>query len=128
MYNVDDWNTLGVGALRACGKVAGAIACTPWARTTWNAGERRTAAATALMMSFDRNTKLFGGNGWWTAANALTAVIDNIRVTGMRSYRYAIAATYDANIGAQGGQLHQQLPRRHRLVGPRLGGRVRPDR
>jgi predicted alpha-1,6-mannanase (GH76 family) len=104
MYNVDDWNTQGVGALRACGQPAGgSIACTQWARTTWNAGERRTAAATALMMSFDRNTKLFGGNGWWTAANALTAVIDDIRVTGMGSYRYAIADTYDRNLGAQGG-------------------------
>jgi predicted alpha-1,6-mannanase (GH76 family) len=104
MYNVDDWNTQGVGALRACGQPAGgSIACTPWARTTWNAGERRTAAATALMMSFDRNTKLFGGNGWWTAANALTAVIDNVRVTGMGSYRYAIGDTYDRNLGAQGG-------------------------
>jgi predicted alpha-1,6-mannanase (GH76 family) len=103
MYNVDDWNTQGVGALRACGQVAGAIACTPWARTTWNAGDRRTAAATALMMSYDRNTKLFGGNGWWTAANALTAVIDDARVTGMGSYRYAIADTYTKNLGAQGG-------------------------
>ena len=104
MYNVDDWNTQGVGALRACGQPAGgSIACTPWARTTWNAGDRRTAAATALMMSYDRNTKLFGGNGWWTAANALTAVIDNARVTGMGSYRYAIADTYNKNLGAQGG-------------------------
>ncbi|MET9257853.1 glycoside hydrolase family 76 protein [Streptomyces sp. NPDC003717] len=103
LYNVDDWNTQGVGALRACGQVGGAIACTPWARTTWNAGERRTAAATALMMSYDRTTKLFGGNGWWTAANALTAVIDNIRLTGMGSYRYAVADTYDKNLRAQGG-------------------------
>jgi predicted alpha-1,6-mannanase (GH76 family) len=105
MYNVDDWNTQGVGALRACGQAAGgtAIACTPWARTPWNAATRGTAAATALMMSYDRGTKLFGGNGWWTAANALTAVIDNARVSGMGSYRYAIADTYDKNIGAQGG-------------------------
>ncbi|WP_051950938.1 glycoside hydrolase family 76 protein [Actinacidiphila yeochonensis] len=105
MYNVDDWNTEGVGALRACGEPAGSsdIACTPWARTTWNAGERRTAAATALMMSYDRGSKLFGGNGWWTSANALTAIIDNIRDTGMGSYEYAIADTYNANLGAQDG-------------------------
>ncbi|MEV7406060.1 glycoside hydrolase family 76 protein [Streptomyces sp. NPDC091267] len=105
MYNVDDWNTQGVGALRACGQPAGgAIACTPWARTNWNANSRSTAAATALMMSFDRSSKLFGGNGWWTAANALTAVIDNSRISGMGSYTYAIAQTYDKNINAQGGQ------------------------
>ncbi|MFJ7626823.1 glycoside hydrolase family 76 protein [Streptomyces sp. NPDC097595] len=110
MYNVDDWNTQGVGALRACGQPAGggAIACTPWARTTWNAGSRSTAAATALMMSYDRGTKLFGGNGWWTAANALTAVIDNIRITGMGSYRYAIADTYEKNINAQGGRFRNE--------------------
>jgi predicted alpha-1,6-mannanase (GH76 family) len=105
MYNVDDWNNEGVGAVRACGMAAGqsAIACTSWARTTWNAGDRRTAAATALMMSYDRGTKLFGGDGWWTSANALTAIIDNARVTGMGSYQYAISETYDANIDAQGG-------------------------
>lgn len=103
MYNVDDWNVQGVGALRACGRVGTGITCTAWARTTWNAGDRRTAAATALMMSFDRTTKLFGGNGWWTSANALTAIIDNARVSGMGSYMYAIADTYNKNIGAQGG-------------------------
>jgi predicted alpha-1,6-mannanase (GH76 family) len=103
MYNVDDWSTEGVGALRACGQVGSRIACTAWARTTWNAGDRRTAAATALMMSYDRGTKLFGGNGWWTSANALTAIIDNARVSRMGSYTYAIAETYDRNINAQGG-------------------------
>ncbi len=105
MYNNDDWNNLGVGALRACGKAGDRtdITCTAWARTTWNAADRRRAAATALMMSYDRGSKLFGGNGWWTSANALTAIIDNARDTGMPSYEYAISQTYNAQINAQEG-------------------------
>ncbi|BCY08795.1 glycoside hydrolase family 76 protein [Actinoplanes sp. L3-i22] len=109
-YNVDDWNTSGVGALRACGKAGDRpeISCTAWARSTWNAWDRRTAAATALMMRFDRGTGLFDGNGWWTGANALTAVIDNIKKSGMHSYQYVVAGTYDKNVNARQGQFRNE--------------------
>ncbi len=106
MYNVDDWNNLGVGALRACGKAGDRadIACTPWARTTWNAWDRRTAAATALMQDYSLTSGLFDTTGWWNSANALNALIDNARVSGMQSYTYAIGKTYDLNLNKFEGQ------------------------
>ncbi|WP_212754491.1 DUF2961 domain-containing protein [Nakamurella aerolata] len=104
MYNNDNWATAGVGALRACGKAGNRteIACTEWARTTWNAGNRQTAAATGLMGYYNRSTGQFDTGGWWQTANGLTAMIDNMRITGMGSYRFIIGEIYDRNRGATG--------------------------
>ncbi|GAA2565752.1 glycoside hydrolase family 76 protein [Winogradskya consettensis] len=111
MVNVDDWANRGVGVLRACGKAGDRpeIVCTAWARSNWNAWDRRTSAATALMMRFDRTTGLFDTNGWWTGANALTAIIDNSRISGMHSYDYAIATTYDKQVNAAQGQFRNEF-------------------
>jgi len=62
MFNNDDWAARGIGALRACAKPhdRSGIACTVWARTTWNAYDGRTAAATGLMQYYRNDTGLFG--------------------------------------------------------------------
>jgi predicted alpha-1,6-mannanase (GH76 family) len=100
MYNVDDRAGHGVGALRACAADGAAIACTQWARTTWHAHDRRSAAVTGLMMSYRTDTGLFADTGWWNSASALTTVITG----GLPAYRYVIANTYDRNVRAYRGQ------------------------
>ena len=110
MYNNDDGASRGVGALRACGRAAdtGAITCTQWARTRWNAANRTEAAATAMMAIYDNGTGHFRGASWWGSAVALAGIIRNIEVTHMASYRYAISNTYDRNVGAARGHFRNE--------------------
>ena len=111
MYNNDDWANIGIGALRACGHAVdtGAVNCTEWARTTWNAANRTEAAATAMMAVYDPGTGLFRNGGWWGSAVALSGVIRNIEVTGMSSYQYALGTTYNKNVGAGLGQFRNEF-------------------
>jgi predicted alpha-1,6-mannanase (GH76 family) len=116
MYSLDQWSSSRPleGVVRACGQTGSTISCTPWARTTWNAANNQRAAATALMEFYDignaggvtafGGTQLFDhftvgniGNSWWMSANDLTAIIDNIQVTGMGSYQPIIGWMYSAN-------------------------------
>lgn len=101
MYRIDDLARRAVGAVRACGKAGDRveIACTPWFRTTTNAGTRLDAAATALMQLYDPGKGLFRSIGWWNSANALTALIDWSRATGSTAYRYAVADAFAKNDG-----------------------------
>jgi len=122
MYNLDQFSSSRPleGVVRACGQTGSTIACTPWARTTWNAANNQRAAATALMEFYDignaggvtslGGTQLFNhftgttatdqtgaGNSWWMSANNLTAIIDNIRIANMASYKPIIGWMYSAN-------------------------------
>jgi len=105
MYNVDDWANRGVGALRACAAAGAAVGCTEWARALPPGQDRRDAAVTGLMLFYRNDTGLFAGTGWWNSANALTAVVGG----GTPGYHYAIANTYDRNVGAYLGQFRNEF-------------------
>ncbi|WP_433174931.1 glycoside hydrolase family 76 protein [Actinoallomurus sp. CA-150999] len=81
------------GAVRACGRaVTGQNgSCTAWARP---APSRASAAADALMYSYDPYTGWWPSS-WWNSAATLTALIDH----GDRQYDWVIARTFDQNKG-----------------------------
>jgi predicted alpha-1,6-mannanase (GH76 family) len=119
MYNLDQWSSSRPleGVVRACGQTGSTISCTPWARTTWNASNSQRAAATALMEFYDignaggvtssGGTQLFThytvdqpSYSWWMSANDLTAIIDNIKVADIGSYKPIVGWIYSANRAA----------------------------
>ncbi|MCX5789355.1 MAG: glycoside hydrolase family 76 protein [Elusimicrobia bacterium] len=65
-------------------------------------GTPASLAATALMQLYDARVGNWP-NHWWTAANALTAMIDHMSRSGDERYLYVIDRTFSANQGAQGG-------------------------
>ena len=58
--------------------------------------ERAAASIAALQQWYHPCTGLWESTGWWNAANALTAVIGYMQVTGDRSYLEVIPATFTA--------------------------------
>ncbi len=128
MYNVDDWNNDGVGALRACASVG---------------GFHRVYVVGAVEL--ERVEPGYGGGDGvddvvqpeFRAVRRQRVVDGCERADGgdrrRAGERYAELRVRDLVHVRQehqraGGQLHQQLPGRHRLVGSGVGGRVRPDR
>ncbi|MFY9926392.1 MAG: glycoside hydrolase family 76 protein [Streptosporangiaceae bacterium] len=55
-----------------------------------------TSGAAALQRWYSRSTGLWRGTGWWNSANALTALIGYIRLTGDSSYAGVIGTTFTA--------------------------------
>ncbi|MFB6549455.1 glycoside hydrolase family 76 protein [Streptomyces sp. NPDC056405] len=73
------------------------------------ADARSNAAARALMTMYNDDTGLFENNGWWTGANALTAIMSNIADGGVQDHRYAIARTYERNITSHEGDFTNEF-------------------
>jgi predicted alpha-1,6-mannanase (GH76 family) len=53
-----------------------------------------TACASVLQRSYSGRRGLWSSIGWWNSANALTALIDYMSVTGDRSYHFVIERTF----------------------------------
>jgi hypothetical protein len=100
MYNVDDPSAYGVGALRACGEansVSTTIVCTPWLRTTTHANTPAAASITALMQYYDPSIGRWDTTLGWQDAQALTALVDYMQLSGDSTYAYALPQIYADN-------------------------------
>jgi predicted alpha-1,6-mannanase (GH76 family) len=96
MYNTrDEHGLLYGGAIRACGRaVEGSNgSCTAWARPT---DVPTTAAADALMWSYDPDTAWWPSS-WWNSASTLTSLIDYLRASGSTTYDWVVARTFQVD-------------------------------
>ncbi len=96
MFNTTDQKGLLYGgAVRACGvAITGENgSCTAWARP---AEVRTSAAADALMYSYDPNNAWWPSS-WWNSASTLTSLIDYLRTTGSTAYDWVVARTFAVN-------------------------------
>lgn len=94
----DDVSRLYGGAVRACGRAVEGQngSCTAWARP---ASARTTAAADALMYSYDPNDAWWPSS-WWNSASALTSLIDYLRESGSTRYDWVVGQTFQVNKAA----------------------------
>ncbi|MFB6726585.1 glycoside hydrolase family 76 protein [Kribbella sp. NPDC056345] len=85
------------GAVRACGRAVEGQngACTAWARP---ASDRTSAAADALMYSYQPHTAWWLSS-WWNSAVALTTVMDYQQRTRRTDLRWMVNEMFDKNKG-----------------------------
>lgn len=83
------------------------LLCGPWAAMFAQASAPGSGAVSPeqlrlsmrrLQVWYNPETGLWNSTGWWNSANALTALVDDARVTGDRQYRPVIAHTYALNV------------------------------
>ncbi|WP_405060369.1 glycoside hydrolase family 76 protein [Kribbella sp. NBC_01505] len=95
--SVDPRSKLYGGAVRACGRAVEGQngACTTWARP---AADRTSAAADALMYSYQPSTAWWLSS-WWNSAVALTTVMDYQQRTRRTDLRWMVNEMFDKNKG-----------------------------
>ncbi|WP_027347103.1 glycoside hydrolase family 76 protein [Hamadaea tsunoensis] len=98
-YNTTDVvGRMSGGSVRACGRAveSSSGSCTAWARPS---STRDTAAADALMYSYDPYTAWWPSS-WWNSAVAVHTVADYMRRDGDTRYRWVLDQTYTVNRAA----------------------------
>lgn len=96
---------------RVRGAVLGLVMALTCGVTTGCAAQAPTAqpAVDSLVGFYDQRTGVWFTTGWWNSANALTALIDHMLVTGDERYRWVIANTWEKKRSAAYGNFTNYL-------------------